>query len=87
MTILERKKDYNLDVYLNDYAFHYKDDWYLSSFRLKNKLTERDGKLFDFILSKNYAFKLISNHNGLMIIQFNVNRFVSSFEKITGLDY
>jgi hypothetical protein len=85
MKLETRIKQYDLNVYLNDYAFFNDECVYLSSFQKKNELEEEDAKLLQYIL-KNVGYKTIAKNNGLMIIQFNVNRAVSLFEKVRG-DY
>jgi hypothetical protein len=83
MKLETRIKQYDLNVYLNDYAFFNDECVYLSSFQKKNELEEEESKLFQYIL-KCIGYKTIAKNNGLMIIQFNVNKFISLFEKVRG---
>jgi hypothetical protein len=83
MKLQTRIKEYDLNKYLNDYAFFNEDCVYLSSFQNKNELEEQDSKILQHIL-KVVGYKTIAKNNGLIIIQFNVNRMVDTYFKIKG---
>lgn len=83
MKLETRIKEYDLNKYLNDYAFFKDECVYLSSFQNKNELEEDDSKILQHIL-KVVGYKTIAKNNGLVIVQFNVNKMVDVFEKIKG---
>ena len=86
MKLQARIKEYDLNKYLNDYAFFKDECVYLSSYQRKNELEEDDSKLFQYII-KAIGYKKIVQRNDLTIIQFNCNRFCEVYSKISGCYY